>query len=277
MITIKNECLSVSIRDPHEDLEQLGLRYCHGGYIWQVYDAASRPLLSGPRYPNPAPPPFDGQGMPEAFKFPELVQPCRWDIDIGDDYVIMATTQELITLRREVRVDGNCIKSTTTVKNIRDKEMTIRWFAHPFFPINSESADDRAGLTSEKVKLENGDNGLTSAKVKSGGNLACGKISPPAILPESAGYYLDNNSMIYMKPDYPWEKGLFQPLEVPPEKLTITIPHPIVGQIILSTGYDVVFCPIWANANTFSFEPFTQRAVQSGEAASWGISYMFGA
>jgi len=276
MITIKNECLSVLIRDPHEDLEQLGLRYCHGGYIWQVYDNANRPLLSGPRYPNPSPPPFDGQGMPEAFKIPELVQPCRWDIDIGDDYVIMETTQKSMTLRREVRVDGNCVKSTTTVKNISDDEITIRWFAHPFFPLNSELKDDRAYLTSANVKLENSDIDLTFAKVKSGNNLACGKISPSVILPESAGYYIDDNSMIYMKPDYPWEKGLFQPLEVPQEKLTITIPHPLVGQIILSTDYDVVYCPVWANANTFSFEPFTQRAVKSGDDTAWGISYMFG-
>jgi len=275
MITIKNELLSVSIRDPHEDLEQLGSRYCHGGYIWQVYDAASRPLLSGPRYPNPAPPPFDGQGMPEAFKIPELTQPCRWEIDRGGDYVIMTTTQESMTLRREVRVDGNCVKSTTTVKNISDKEITIRWFAHPFFPINSDLTDDGTNLTSANVKMENGKANLTSANVKSGNNLACGKISPSVILPESAGYYIDDDGMIRMKPDYPWEKGLFQPLDVPPEKLTITIPHPLVEQVILSTDYDVVFCPIWANANTFSFEPFTQRAIKSREEVSWAISYMF--
>jgi hypothetical protein len=228
--------------------------------------------------------------MPEAFKIPELAQPCRWDIDMGGDYVIMATAQESMTLRREVRVDGNCIKSTTTVNNISDDEITIRWFAHPFFPLNSELKDDSAYLTTAKVKSENGNTNLTSAnvklensdidltfaKVKSGNNLACGKISPSVILPESAGYYIDDNGMIHMKPDYQWEKGLFQPLEVPPKKLTITIPHPIVGQVILSADYDVVYCPIWANANTFSFEPFTERAVKQSESMAWGISYMFG-
>jgi len=244
MITIKNAELSVLIRDPHEDIEQLGSRYCHGGYIWQLYDMASRPMLSGPRYPNPAPPPFDGQGLPEAFKTPELTQPCRWEIDAGGDYVVMTTAQESMTLKRAVRLDGNCVKSTTTVKNTGDNEITILWFAHPFFPLNDK--------------------------------LACGKIRPSIILPESAGYCIDDSGMLRMKPDYPWEKGLFQLLEVPSEKLDFTIPHPIAGIIKVQTDYDVIRCALWANANTFSFEPFTQRVVKPEEEVSWGISYMFG-
>jgi len=244
IITIKSAELSVLIRDPHEDIEQLGSRYCHGGYIWQVYDKANRPLLSGPHYPSLTPPPFDGQGMPEAFKIPELVQPCRWEIDAGGDYVVMTTGQESMTLRREVRVAGNCVKSTTAVRNISDSDVTILWFAHPFFPINND--------------------------------LTCGKISPSVILPESAGYDIGPDGMIRMKPDYPWEKGLFQLLEVPTEKLNFAVPHPVVGNVTVQTDYPVTRCALWANANTFSFEPFTQRAVRPDEEYSWMIAYTFG-
>ena len=172
---------------------------------------------------------------------PELVQPCRWEIECGDDWVVMSTRQESIKLRREVRVVDKRVESITTVDNITDVDITISWFSHPFFLLND--------------------------------NLTCGKIIPPIInLPDNAGYYVDDDGMICMKPEYPWPKGLFQPIDVPAKKLTFTIPHPVVGSVILSTDYSVAKCPIWANKNTFSFEPFIERTVKSGEKTSWMVS-----
>ncbi|MCL2183572.1 MAG: hypothetical protein FWB85_08905 [Chitinispirillia bacterium] len=245
MITIKNNNLSAEIRNPGEDLEQLGTRYCHGGYIWQIYDREGRPLMSGPHYPDPCPIPFDGQGMPEAFKSPELVQPCHWDIDKGDDYAAMSTQQQSIKLRREVRIAGNRIESATSVENISGDDVPILWFSHPFFPLNP--------------------------------NLTCGKISPPVInLPQNAGYDIDDSGMIRMKPEYPWPKGLFQLIGVCEDKLTFEIPHPTAGQLILATDYPVAKCPVWANKNTFSFEPFIERTLHPSQKTAWTITLTAG-
>jgi hypothetical protein len=245
MITIKSDSLSVSIRDPREDHWQLGTRYCHGGYIWQIYDRAGRPLMSGPHYPDPRPAPFDGQGMPEAFKLPELAQPCLWEIDRGGDYAVMSARQRSIKLRREVRAAGNSVESISTVENVSDNDVGILWFSHPFFPLNED--------------------------------LTCGKIAPvTADLPENAGYDIDDCGMISMKKDYPWAKGLFQLIGVPAERLIFEIPHPVAGRLILSTDYDVARCPIWANRNTFSFEPFVERVVRPNEETSWKITLSLG-
>jgi len=197
--------------------------------------------MSGPHYPDPKPAPFDGQGMPEAFKSPELIQPCKWDIDCGDDYAVMSTQQQSIKLRREVRIVDNRIESITTVENISDDDVPILWFSHPFFPLNA--------------------------------SLTCGKITPPIInLPDNAGYYVDDDGMITMKSDYPWPKGLFQPIDIRTEKLSFEIRHPAAGQLILSPDYNVAKCPIWANKNTFSFEPFIERTIRPRETTSWMIA-----
>ena len=243
MITVGNGILSVELLDPNAAHGRLGARYCHGGYIWQIKDGMGRPMLSGPHYPDPDPAPFDGQGMPEAFKTPELAQPCIWDIGRGDDYAVMTARQDSIKLRREVRVCGNKVESVTTVDNISGNDVKIRWFSHPFFPLNDD--------------------------------LACGKINAPVSVPENAGYAFGDDGMVRMKPDYPWQKGLFQPLEVPREKLIFTVPHPVAGSVELSTDYDVAYCPVWANKNTFSFEPFMERVVGPGEAVSWGVAVRF--
>ncbi|NJN82715.1 MAG: hypothetical protein HC802_10870 [Caldilineaceae bacterium] len=70
MFTLANEQLSVSLLDPVADRARLGSRYCVGGYIWQVTDAAKGALLAGPLYPHPAPNTFDGQGAPDMFLTP---------------------------------------------------------------------------------------------------------------------------------------------------------------------------------------------------------------
>jgi len=287
MIRIQSGVLSLDLLDPRDggDRDKLGSRYCAGGYIWQICDSRTgHPLLSGPRYPSAAPPVFDGQGMPDMFETPlggedcgiggqvcvigvglvekssgvvpfhprdnpRVTQFCPWYVDKGGDWVIMTTAQSVggrsITLRREVHLDGGKVVIATTVVNFGRETVDLRWFAHPFFPINTD--------------------------------LTCGKISPMASMPENAGYELDADGEIRMKPGYLWERGLFQVLYVPVAKLCFTVPHPVVGSISLKTDYDVIRCAIWGNLRAFSFEPFMQRAVGPGEEASWGISADFGA
>jgi hypothetical protein len=278
MIVIRNNYLSVNILDPREDQGKLGSRYCTGGYIWQVYDRNKRPLLSGPHFPSATPPVFDGQGMPDMFETPlggaegavgsevcvlgvglveksSNIEPfhprnnprvtrfCEWEIDKGENWAVMTTSQRFgdrsIKWRREVRLDGGRIASVNTLLNTGNEIIDLNWFAHPFFLIKND--------------------------------LTCGKIIPSASMPDNAGYEIDGDGMIRMKSNYPWEKGLFQVLDVPPTKLRFTVPHPVAGDISLKTDYDVARCAVWGNSRTFSFEPFMRRAVGAGEEVSWEV------
>jgi len=287
MIRLRSDILSLDLLDPRDvqDQAKLGSRYCAGGYIWQVYDADESPLLSGPHYPSAVPPVFDGQGMPDMFETPlggenvaiggqvcvigvgsvekssgvvpfhprnnpHVTEFCPWEVDKGDDWAIMTAAQNFggrsITLRREVRLegDGNRVASISSVVNTGGETVELRWFAHPFFPISDD--------------------------------LTCGKISPMASMPDNVGYEIDGDGEIRMKPGYIWEKGLFHVLCVPLTKLCFSVPHPVVGSVVLETDYDVVRCAIWGNSRTFSFEPFMQRSVGPGEEALWGIRADFG-
>jgi len=284
-IQSKSAPLSLDLLDPNdgEDQTLLGSRYCTGGYIWQVYDDDLEfPLLSGPYYPSPTPPVFDGQGMPDMFEVPlggedgaigdqvcvigvglvekssdivpfhprnnpHVIEFCRWDVDNGEDWAVMTTEQYIgnrsIKLRREVRIDGRSVASVNTVVNTGQETVGLRWFSHPFFPINED--------------------------------LTCGEIIPDASMPDNIGYET-RRGMIRMKPGYLWEKGLFHVLCVPLTKLEFIVPHPVVGSISLKTDYDVVRCAIWGNSRTFSFEPFMQRVVEPGEETAWGVYADFG-
>jgi hypothetical protein len=181
--------------------------------------------------------PFHPRNNPYVTRF------CTWDVDAGDNRVVMTTSQSFgeraITLRREVRLDGNRVESVNTVTNTGNAGIGLRWFAHPFLPPNSD--------------------------------LTCGKIHPSAILPESAGYEMRDDGMICMKPNYPWEKGLFQTLDVPPANLDFAVPHPIVNSIRVKTDYEAARCALWGNSRTFSLEPFMHCTVRPAETVSWGI------
>lgn len=293
MITIKNNFLTAELLDPVGDFEKTGSRYCVGGYVWQIYDKIGRSLLSGPKFPDNFPPVFDGQGMPEAFEIPlgggdcavgenvcvigvglvekssdvepfhprnnpNVVLYCGWDVERGDDFVVMTTQQifedKSIILRREVRLVDSCIKSISTINNVGDTDVRIRHFAHPFFPLNKKFSCGKIDL------IKNNTLSYQDKNIK---------------LSDNAGYEIDDGGVIFMKRDYPWERGLFQLIDVPNEKLQFTVAHPIADNIVMQTNFNVVRCPIWANANTFSFEPFFDCVAGIGKNISWGIEYLF--
>ncbi|MDR0330491.1 MAG: hypothetical protein LBH93_02120 [Chitinispirillales bacterium] len=280
MITISTDKIAVDILDPIADRDKLGSRYCTGGYIWQLYGRDGRPLLSGPHFPSASPPVFDGQGMPEVFETPlggeggavgsnvcvigvglvkkssgiapfhprnnpHVARFCDWDIiERESDRVAMVTSQTFggksVKLRRMVRVEGNRVESINTLANTGGSDVNLRWFSHPFFPPTA--------------------------------NLSCGKIAPRIKLPDNAGYEMGADGVISMKPDYPWEKGLFQVLDTPEAKLNFHILHPAAGALNLQLDYNVTRCALWANSRAFSFEPFTQRTVSARGEASWGVA-----
>ncbi|MCL2689308.1 MAG: hypothetical protein FWE57_05625 [Chitinispirillia bacterium] len=310
MIHINSSGLYVSLLDPRIDIDKLGSRYCTGGYIWQVSNAAGRSLLSGPQFPSQTPPVFDGQGMPEVFEIPlggdkaplgkdvcvtgvgfvkktsdiepfhprnnpQVTKFCSWDIEHGNNFAVMSTKQSYenksIELRREVRVDDKIIVSKTHIKNTGNDEITLRWFSHPFFPLN-------ANLACGKISPNTTPNNMRSNATPSPNmpNVSSNATPSPSILPQSIGYRMDDeNGMIFMKEDYPWQKGLFQLLNVPETKLSFDIPHPVCKSIKIECDYNVIRCALWANANTFSFEPFLQRVLKAGQDSEWQISVCF--
>jgi hypothetical protein len=173
MFHLENAGLRVSLLDPIADRKLLGTRYCTGGYIWQVRDGAKGDLLSGPRFPDPEPPVFDGQGLPEVFETalgaatakpgedvwvlgvgrvkrvspvrpfhvrdnPLLLEPATWKVSQAGAMATFVSRQAFkdwdLHLERKVLLKGRVLVSSTLIKNQGKADAPIRWFAHPFFP-----------------------------------------------------------------------------------------------------------------------------------------------
>ena len=288
MITLANNLLSVHLLHPEQDREYLGSRYCTGGYIHQIVHGIHGPLFSGPAYPAPDPPPFDGQGTPEAFVKPigdadkqptgetvmvigvgEVLKTspavpftaranpvvkrfCTWEISQGSGRVSMVTRQlhpsGSIVLSRTVSLTGNKVTSGTRLFNDSEVPLPVAWFPHPFFPLNASGK--------------------------------CCRFEFDYRLPENPGYFTaaDDRKVICMNPEYDWEKGLFLQTEIitPGTFFEATVVHPQCETVTVKGNYTLSSLPVWANAKTFSPEPYLERQVTPGEMFEWDISYRFG-
>lgn len=283
MYTLSSADLSISILDPVADANRLGSRYCTGGYIWQVSDAHKGLLLSGPEYPL-EPNTFDGQGMPEMFHRAlgaedaavgdavgcigvgsvrrtspsqpfdvrlnrEVIQFVTWQVEVGSDAVMMRTRQTFhnwsFDLERQVTLHERTVTSRTGLHNLGAEALPIRWFPHPFFPIPMN-------------------------------NVLCA-FSFPVSMPENPGYFTNEQGFIARKPGHDWQRGWYQVLDYAQvgNSMGAVQEHPVVGQVKVTTDYMPAFLPIWGNANTFSFEPYYERLLPTGESAAWSISYQF--
>jgi len=283
MYFLRNNHLTVSILDPIIDEARLGSRYCTGGYIWQISDAQQGDLLAGPEYPR-EPNTFDGQGAPDMFLHalgaedagigdevgcigvgrvrrtspiepfdvrhnPEVIEFVRWDVRAEPDGIIMATGQAfhdwIYRLEREVRLRGRTVCSLTTIRSLSDAPLSVRWFAHPFFPLTPD-------------------------------NVLC-QFSIPVSFPENPGYFINEKGFIARKPDHDWQSGCYQPLtyEKTGSSLNVVERHPKTGQVTAETNFVPDFLPIWGNQVTFSFEPYFERTLANGEEAAWQIEYHF--
>jgi hypothetical protein len=284
MYTLSNDHLSVMVLDPLNDIGHLGSRYCTGGYIWQIEDKKRGLLLSGPHFPVPSPLPFDGQGAPEAFVMPletddpalgttvtilgvgsvlrtsdktpfhvrdnPMVQEfCSWKIAIAPHRLCMSTVHQsdafCVLLQRNVELDRHTIVSRTEIVNRSPQELPIRWFAHPFFPLNRD--------------------------------LWCCRMNFPWSVPENPGYIKNSDGVLCMKNDYAWEKGLFLKLDIRDGSFfSASAVHPLVGSVGIVTDYPLESLPVWANARTFSPEPYLSRSIAPGERTAWTVSYTMG-
>ena len=283
MFKIETPQLSVDILDPTTDRHLLGSRYCAGGYIFQVRDPVKGELLAGPTFPDGNYNSFDGQGAPEVFLTalnedkakvgndvavlgvgvvtrtspitpfhvrdnPKVKEFAHWDIEQGEGKITMRTRQVFdkwdISIVRSVSLSGRTIESKTILSNNGETACSLRWFPHPFFPFPKDRVACRFGF--------------------------------PISVPDNAGYFLNNSGLLELKPGYEWKKGLYQPLTIErPALFSAEQRHPFINKVTVSCDYVPSFLPVWANSRTFSFEPYLEKQIQSGEEFSWGIEYLF--
>ena len=283
MFKLSNDQLSITILDPRHDQPYLGSRYCSGGYIWQVEDHLAGPLLTGPQYPAETPEQFHGQGAPEAFVTPlgsgdvqvgeavtmigvgEVVRSstvtpfhvrdnpavrrfCKWTVGAGADHIRMVTEQaaeeHAVTLVRSVILDGRTVISRSEICNRSAVPVPIRWFPHPFFPPSPRGI--------------------------------CTTLGFEWSLDENEGYFRDGEGVLRMKPEYPWEKGLFQQLQIPRGvRLEAHVRHPSLDRVVLTSDYPLESLPVWSNRAAFSPEPHMACSVAPGERCEWNITYRF--
>jgi len=283
MFHLKNNELDVEILDPIIDRKLLGSRYCTGCYIFQINDSRLGNLLSGPQYPNLPYNVFDGQGAPEVFVNAlnqenaqlgeevlvlgvgtvertsshspfhvrdnlKVTEFCTWEIEEKDDCIAMKTLQEFknwqLIINKKVTLTEKIVTSYTTIKNIGQAPIPLKWFAHPFFPFPS--------------------------------NLMCCKFIDPFAMAPNSGYLINNQGIIEMKPEYDWKKGLFQKIEYKSKRpFSASQYHPLLGNISVTSDFVPTSLAIWANAQTFSFEPFYEANIPLKNSRNWSIRYLF--
>jgi len=271
MYTLTSESLEVSILDPVADQGRFGVRYCTGGYIFQIVDAHHGPLLSGPTYPDDFNW-FDGQGIPDAFNLgplrdqtdpdprtliigvglcdlpmKQVAEFCRWEVQQQASDISMRTTQAFgrfaLELERTVSLHGRTVRSTTRLRNRGAFPIPIRWFPHPFFP--HPETDELC------------------------------RFNIPVSMPANPSYEVAESGFIVRK-GWPWEDGRFQSLDHAAQtNLVVLQKHPSLGLVAATCSYIPSFFPIWGNRQTFSWEPYLERTIGAGQETTWWIDYDF--
>jgi len=270
MIHLTNDELDVEILDPVADRARFGVRYCTGGYVFQVTDSRYGPLLTGPTYPESFNW-FDGQGIPDAFnlgplpsshtlhealvigiglcdtKARKVVRFCDWRVALGQRNAEFATTHDYedyaLSLVRTVRLERRTIRSYTHIRNTGKAFVSVRWFPHPFYP--QPSTDELLW------------------------------VNAPLRWRDAPDYALGPNGFIERR-GWPWREGHYLPLDHDATApLVLLQRHPALGLVSATCSYVPDFFPVWGNAHTFSFEPFLERNVAPGQSFEWWIDYTF--
>jgi hypothetical protein len=282
VLTLEDAGLVVQVLDPALDAPQLGSRYCTGGYIWQVVDARLGELLSGPRFPDTAPPVFDGQGAPEVFERalgsetakvgedvwvigvgrvkressvepfhvrdnPTVVERVTWSIERSQKRITMRSRETFggfaLELERRVSLDARRLTSATELRNLGAREIPVRWFAHPFFPW---------------------------------ADAECFALPLATTLPENPGFIVNARGVVERRAEHGWNAGCYVVPKTPlGGELEFTARHPLVGDVHARCRFPLASLALWGNERTVSLEPFHAALVAPGAASAWAIDYRF--
>jgi hypothetical protein len=280
VLELLSKCLRVVLLDPEADRELLGTRFCSGGYIWTVEDATAGPLLSGPEGSEHSPHPFNGRGLPEAFRHRtragqpltwngdralapgigvvarddqdqlRLLSSCTWTIEQYQDRMVFTTEQQEgnrgYTLSRMVQIVDRDVLSVTRFSNVGQTVLALQWFAHPFFML------DPIGRTTAELPIGT-------------------RISDNSV------FHLEGNTLRMRRHFDGQHDGEFAQLHLPRDhKLHTRISHPLVGSVRFETSFVPSECPIWANGHTFSIEPYQTLQLEPIESRQWTLRYRFG-
>jgi hypothetical protein len=283
MLTLGNASLEVNLLDPADaaDCVHQGLRYCWGGYIWQIRDARAGELISGVEYPNPAPLPFNGQGLPESFRHAEfgtnrplilknkrgfiigigevspdnagelaVTEPCAWTITRSAGTIEFCTGQTgngyACQLTRRLTLAGRTLTSATSLTNTGERPLPLHWFAHPFFALTDQ---------------------LLTCDLPATWGMA-----------ENPGFALDASHRLTFRRRFsaPQDNHFEKLLVGPGTPLRAALSHPKLTGIVLSTDFTPDFCPVWANGRTWSIEPYIMTELAPGAHRGWHLRYDFG-
>lgn len=279
MLHLANAHLRLDVLDPITDVARQGLRYCWGGYIWQIHDATTGPLLSGPEYPKPDPSAFNGQGLPESFRhtsrdgipltwndreglavgagrlMPDekgnaaLAAPCTWAVTPSSDRVVFQTRQAVAglsyELSRQIVLLDRTVESHSRLTNLGETPLVLQWFAHPFWALTSGQA---------RVRLPAGTG-----------------------LPDNPGFGIaPDGTLTFKRPFMTGDDKQFALLTPPPgRELTVAIDHPTLARVTFATSFAPDECPVWANAHTISVEPYLNLHLAPGESRHWHLRHGF--
>jgi len=281
MLFLENPLLRVAVLDPTDpaDIARQGSRYCHGGYVWQVFAAARVPLLAGPEFPQPDPSAFNGQGLPESFRhrrrdgtpltwsgdtglgigIGDLIastndavairSTCPWSVDRSPDALTFQTRQTgagfACELTRTLQLVDYTLGSFSQLTNTGNRVLDLQWFAHPFWPLTR-------GRT--QVRLPRG----TS-------------------LPENPGFEVAaDGTLRFRRPFVSPDDSQFALLTLPPHQpLVLSLDHPELARVSFETSFVPDECPVWANAHTISVEPYLNLRLAPGETRRWHVQHRF--
>jgi len=283
VLTLASGGLRVEILDPSADTARLGARYCSGGYVWQVHDERCGPLFSGPCFPAPDPPVFDGQGAPEVFELalgqhaakvgdevyvlgvgrvrresavrpfhvrdnPTLTERAAWDVSEPAPHTLCFRSRGTFgafafALERTVMLKGRTLTSATRLCNDGSPGLPLRWFAHPFLPW----AGERLFASSLEFAL-----------------------------PEGAALVEDAEGYVTRRAGSAWSRGHYVlPRVALGGELAVEACHAALGRVHVECRFPLGGLAPWGNERTWSFEPFFQTIVAPGAEARWAIEYAF--
>ena len=280
MFEIAHGDLRAELLDPVADRTRLGARYAWGGFVWQVHHRHLGPLLTGPEWPDPAPQPHNGQGLPESFRHSTttgepllwdgevglapgagtlardahgaafVTEPCSWQTEPGPARILFRTAQSVgrwsYALERTLELHDGRLVSHSRLTNRAPTPLRLEWFAHPFFALPA------------------------------GGGLRA-TLPPEVALADNPGYLLRDGELTLRRPFVGVHDGHLVHLGLPAGRpFSVALTHPRLAFVRFATDFVPFKCVLWANGNTLSFEPFLALDLAPGAARTWTLTYEFG-